>query len=216
MRPSEKNLKFWGNWSEDLFRETKYRLGPEGGGGKGGGRHRPGVSGLSVTKHLLPHLSVPTEAKETTRWWQTQNMRRDETVGCKGVPNTQMSYILQTNTQSELVPVSDNRPEPPPMSSTTPPLAPLSRSQSVLRLPEQVLTASSPKPEIFGNLQGTRCIFLFFAPIHRELKSLHIRRPISMKFTKVQDMGFGFGALVNRRRSRSRKYRSFSPLDENP
>ena len=46
-----------------------------------------GFEGLSDTKHSPPQLSVPTEAEETPRWWQNQNIERDGTGGCKIVLN---------------------------------------------------------------------------------------------------------------------------------
>ena len=42
-----------------------------------------GFGGLSETKHSPSHLSVPTEAEETTKWWQTQNIQKDGGVGVK-------------------------------------------------------------------------------------------------------------------------------------
>ena len=55
-----------------------------------------GFGGLSDTKHSPPQLSVPKEAEETTRWWQTQNIQRDGTGGCKIVLSGQMVFTLSS------------------------------------------------------------------------------------------------------------------------
>ena len=61
-----------------------------------------GLGGLSDTKHSPPQLSVPTEAEETTRWWQTQNIQRDGTGGCKIVLNGQMFFTLPSPDQHRI------------------------------------------------------------------------------------------------------------------
>ena len=61
-----------------------------------------GFGGLSDTKHSPPQLSVPTEAEVTTRWWQTQNIQRDGTGGCKIVPNGQMFFTLPSPDQHRI------------------------------------------------------------------------------------------------------------------
>ena len=63
-----------------------------------------------------------------------------------------------------------------------------------------------------GNCRGIGAFFLFFASIDREVKSLHISGRISVKFANVQDLGFGFGACVNRRRASLRHYRQLAPV----
>ena len=59
-------------------------------------------AGLSDTKHSPPQLSVPTEAEETTRWWQTQNMQRDRTGGCEIVLNGQIIFKLPSQDQHRI------------------------------------------------------------------------------------------------------------------
>ena len=93
--------------------------------------------------------------------------------------------------------------------SCTPPLF---RSQSVLCHPLQVLAPSSLNLEIFGTLQGTRRIFLYFPPINGELKFPHTCGQISLKFAMLHNLVFGFSACVNRRRASSRKYRQLAPV----
>ena len=61
-----------------------------------------GFGGLSDTKHSPPQLSVPTEVEETTRWWQTQNIQRDGTGGCKIVLNGQMFFTLPSPDQHRI------------------------------------------------------------------------------------------------------------------
>ena len=61
-----------------------------------------GFGGLSDTKHSPPQLSVPTEAEETTRWWQTQNIQRDGKSGCKIVLNGQMVFTLPSLDQHRI------------------------------------------------------------------------------------------------------------------
>ena len=95
-------------------------------------------------------------------------------------------------------------------SSFTPP--PLFRSKYVLCFPQEVLIPSSPNLKSLRNFRGLGAFFLFFASIDRELKSLHICVPISVKFAKVQDLGFGFTARVNRRPASSRKYRQLAAV----
>ena len=58
--------------------------------------------GLSDTKYSPHQLSVPTEAEETTRWWQTQNIQRDGTGGCKIVLNGQTLFTLPSRDQHRI------------------------------------------------------------------------------------------------------------------
>ena len=64
-----------------------------------------------------------------------------------------------------------------------------------------------------GNFRGLGAFLLYFVPINRELKSSHICGHTSVKVAKVQDLGVGFGACVNRRRASSRKYRQLVPVE---
>ena len=94
-------------------------------------------------------------------------------------------------------------------SSFTPPSSGLNVSfayhkKSSLQVPRNLKS--------LGNFRGLGAFFLFFASIDRELKSLHICARISVKFAKVQHLGFGFGACVNRRRGSSRNYRQLAPV----
>ena len=61
-----------------------------------------GSAGLSDTKHSPPQLSVATEAEETTRWWQTQNIQRDGTGGCEIVLNGQFFFKLFSQDQHRI------------------------------------------------------------------------------------------------------------------
>ena len=61
-----------------------------------------GSRGLSNTKHSPPKLSVATEAEERTGWWQTQNIPRDGTSGCKIVLNGQMFFTLPSRYQHRI------------------------------------------------------------------------------------------------------------------
>ena len=83
-------------------------------------------------------------------------------------------------------------------SSVTPHLF---ASQSVIFCQQQVLISSFLKPEVLEKIQGNRHSFLCFAPIKREVKSLHICRRIPLKFGRVQDLGYDFGYQVYRRTS---------------
>ena len=58
--------------------------------------------GLSDTKHSPSQLSVPTEAEETTKWWQTGNIQRDWRGGCKIVLNRQMTFTLPSRDQHRI------------------------------------------------------------------------------------------------------------------
>ena len=58
--------------------------------------------GLSDTKHSPPQLIVPTEAEETTTWWQTQNKQRDGTGGSKIFLNGQMRFTLPSPDQHRI------------------------------------------------------------------------------------------------------------------
>ena len=61
-----------------------------------------GSRGLSNTKYSPLQLSVPTEAEETTRWWQTQNVQRDGTAGCKIVLNGEMLFTPPSRDQHRI------------------------------------------------------------------------------------------------------------------
>ena len=58
--------------------------------------------GFSATKQSPPKLSVLTEAEETTRSWQTKNIQRDGTGGCKIVLNAQMCFTLPSLDQHRI------------------------------------------------------------------------------------------------------------------
>ena len=80
---------------------------------------------------------------------------------------------------------------------------PLLTSQSVPFFQQKVLISSFLKPEVPEKIQGSRESFLSFAPINREVKSLHICGRIPLKFERVQDLGYDFGPKVY--------WRTFSP-----
>ena len=61
-----------------------------------------GSGGSSDTKHLPPQLSVPIQAEETTRWWQTQNRQRHGTAGCTIVLNGQIFFTLPSPDQHNI------------------------------------------------------------------------------------------------------------------
>ena len=93
--------------------------------------------------------------------------------------------------------------QPPQNPRLCPPLLisypPLFRSKCVLCFPQEVIIPSAPKLEIFGKLQGTRRIFLFFASIDRESKSFHICRR-----GKNGKLGIDMMPRLNKMLSRSR------------
>ena len=109
--------------------------------------------------------------------------------------------------------VSDYLQKPPPMSSTTHPLPPPPSGLNVYFASHKKSSSQVPQNVIsLGTFRELGAFFLFFASIDRELRSLHICGRISVKFAKVQDLGFGFGACVNRRRAGSRHYRPLAPV----
>ena len=61
-----------------------------------------GFGGLSDTKHSPSQLTVPTEAQETTKWWQTQNIQRGGTGGCENVLNGQMFFTIPSPYQHRI------------------------------------------------------------------------------------------------------------------
>ena len=108
--------------------------------------------------------------------------------------------------------VSDNRLNPclcPPLLVLSPPssganLYFVSHKKSSFQVPQNVKS--------LGNFRGLGTLFFVFSLIDREFKSFNISRRISLKLTKEQDLGFAFGACVNRSRATSRNYLQLAPV----
>ena len=64
-----------------------------------GGHRRSLLGGCVTPRNSRPLLSAPTEAEETIRWWQTQNIQRGGTGGCKIVLNRFLHTPPETKKQ---------------------------------------------------------------------------------------------------------------------
>ena len=113
--------------------------------------------------------------------------------------------------------MSDNPLEHLPLSSTTHPLPPPLQVKNCTLLPTTTPHPKFPQnPKFLVTFRRLGTFVWLFVFFDRERKSIDICGLISATFAKLQDLGFGFGACVNRHRASSRNYRQLAPMQLKP